>query len=113
MSVKNMVETLICPCCGRSFNPIRETQKYCSSHCQKRAAQLRYVERQKLIPKEPKEKPVLRKYCLWCGEIFETTTTQKLFCSGKCARKCWRDENKEKVRELMKKYRMKKKGDKE
>lgn len=69
-----------CQHCGKLFwRPNAFRMKYCSPECQLAARTL-------ARPKE--EKPastVYKRVCAWCGEEFETTFPNKIYCGSECS----------------------------
>ena len=61
----------ICATCGKPFDALINKEKYCSEKCAKHK-------------KYYKPKPMLRKICINCKEIFMTRRINKKFCSNLC-----------------------------
>lgn len=74
----------VCQYCGEQFwKPDAFRKKYCSKQCELAARHDKAVERKKNLP--PVATPtVYHRECLWCGEKFETTYPNKIYCSQKC-----------------------------
>ena len=74
-----------CQYCGQPFwKPDAFRKKYCSKECQSAARHDEAVDRHKNLPPPP-EPEVYQRKCLWCGETFETTYPNKLYCSPTCS----------------------------
>lgn len=66
-----------CTVCGKEFESIKTTKKYCSTECMNEARRIKYAEQKKKekelgIQKEKKEMP--EKKCLLCGKSFRPKT---------------------------------------
>ena len=66
----------ICVICGKEFDAIKSTKKYCSKECNNMARKIRYAER------KPSKKTIQEKVnncpereCLICGKIFKPKTS--------------------------------------
>lgn len=68
---------VICGHCSIEFSQKRQTQKYCSSKCYRRAKKLRSMKRSP-------GKPWYNGVCEYCGGTFVAWHRQK-FCSHKCS----------------------------
>lgn len=70
----------VCQHCGKLFwRPNAFRMKYCSPEC-------RYAARTLARPKE--ETPastVYKRVCAWCGDEFETTFPNKIYCGSECS----------------------------
>lgn len=65
----------ICVVCGKEFDAIKSTKKYCSIDCQNAARRQRYHETKKEItPIEQRANNCKEKKCLICGKIFKPKT---------------------------------------
>lgn len=65
----------ICAVCGKEFEAIRSTKKYCSQECNNKARRIRYAEN-KSKPKTIYEKAnnCPKRQCLICGKVFKPKT---------------------------------------
>lgn len=66
----------ICIICGKEFDAIRSTKKYCSQECNNKARRIRYAEHKpdsKLSSSE-KVNNCSERSCLICGKIFKPKT---------------------------------------
>ena len=66
-----------CVICGKEFESIKTTKKYCSKECMNEARRINYAQQKQKemesgIIKEKKEMP--EKQCLLCGKIFRPKT---------------------------------------
>ena len=69
----------ICQYCGKSFwKDSAYRMKYCSVECSRQAF------REAHPKKTLREKQRFTKVCAWCGTVFETTKSQKIYCSHDC-----------------------------
>ena len=57
----------ICIVCGKEFEAIKTTKKYCSQECSNAMRRKKYAEKEK-VKKEPKQ--MAEKKCLLCEKIF-------------------------------------------
>lgn len=64
-----------CEVCGRKFTPYRNTSKYCSDKCRKKAIARFHARRRNVEEK---------KKCLNCGKEFVTVLTHKVYCCEEC-----------------------------
>ena len=65
----------ICVVCGKEFEAIKSTKKYCSDECRNAARRQRYQENKKdLIPLEKRTNNCPEKECLICGQKFKPKT---------------------------------------
>jgi predicted nucleic acid-binding Zn ribbon protein len=87
------------PClyCEHTFL-INKQKRYCSEECRNKARDYR------------RRKPKDEKTCLACGSTFLNGRTDKKYCSEKCGNRFrgfkWDNNNKEKLKELRKAYRL-------
>lgn len=74
-----------CPICGKLFLRSRRTQLYCSTECRNKRNEEAYK----------KGRQVYAKKCLWCGKVFTTMDSRKVYHSHGCYKKAkiWRDKN--------------------
>lgn len=64
-----------CIICGKEFEAIKSTKKYCSQECMNEARKIRYHERKKdPIPLEQRANNCPEKECLLCGKLFKPKT---------------------------------------
>ena len=65
----------ICVICGKEFDAIKSTKKYCSQECNNKARRIRYAE-QKSDPKPISQRAnsCPERPCLICGKIFKPKT---------------------------------------
>lgn len=65
----------ICVICGKEFEAIKSTKKYCSQDCANEARRIRYNERKKdPIPFDQRANNCPEKECLICGKKFKPKT---------------------------------------
>lgn len=64
---------VICVVCGKEFESIKSTKKYCSDNCRNEARRIKYAEQQVLKEKKP-PKQMGEKQCLICGKVFRPKT---------------------------------------
>lgn len=68
-----------CQHCGKPFwRPNAFRMKYCSSKCQSAAHALAHPKKEKRVS------TVYKRICAWCGETFETTLPNKIYCCSEC-----------------------------
>lgn len=80
---------VICPICGKKFEPKRASQRFCSRICQRKAYRM-----------QKERKPldscglVLRRFtCVRCGTVVNVTDSadrRTKFCSSRCERLYWK-----------------------
>ena len=74
----------ICIICGKEFDAIKSTKKYCSNQCANLARRIRYAEQKKQPkPLDQRNNNCPEKECLICGQIFKPKTAaanQRLCC---------------------------------
>lgn len=79
-----MIAEKKCEICGKAFQPMRKTQKYCSQEC-RHAADLA-KKREKYGPTFLSLSESERTYqCLVCGKSFIAKQPQQKYCSKSCA----------------------------
>lgn len=61
----------ICVVCGKEFEAIKSTKKYCSKDCENRMRREKYAAKQLLKKDLPKENHMAFKNCLLCGKSFQ------------------------------------------
>ena len=70
----------ICQHCGKPFwRPNAFRMKFCSPECQSAARALARSRKEKSAP------TVYKRICAWCGESFETTYPNKIYCNRECS----------------------------
>lgn len=84
-----MEDCVICPICGKKFEPKRASQRFCSRICQRKAYRM-----------QKERKPldscglVLRRFtCVRCGTVVNVTDSadrRTKFCSSRCERLYWK-----------------------
>ena len=65
----------ICVICGKEFDAIKSTKKYCSQECSNKARRIRYAEQKsnhKSISEKTNNCP--ERACLICGKVFKPKT---------------------------------------
>lgn len=73
-----------CQHCGNLFwRPNAFRMKYCGNECKAAARRDEALERHKNVPL-PSMPIIYHRKCLWCDEPFETTYTNKLYCTPEC-----------------------------
>ena len=78
--------TKICKVCGKSFEPKRSNQVYCSKEC--------YLKHKRWYSRvyHDKRKKALKRICLWCKKEFSPVGKEK-YCSEECKRKAQNQRN--------------------
>lgn len=71
---RHFLDDKVCPICGKTFHPKRESAIYCSWEC--------FCETR---PVTVKEKPEF-KICKWCGKEFKPIHYGCVYCSDECRR---------------------------
>lgn len=65
----------ICTVCGKEFEAIKSTKKYCSKECNNQARRIRYAQIKKdPVPLSERTNNCPEKACLICGKIFKPKT---------------------------------------
>ena len=64
----------ICVICGKEFEAIKSTKKYCSKDCENKMRREKYAAQQLLKKDLPKENHMAFKECLLCGKSFQPKT---------------------------------------
>ena len=67
---------MLCPGCGRMFEPYRSFQRYCSDRCR--------VKVEKRRPSRYKKKAIVARVCKNCGQEFKTSDDKRHYCSNAC-----------------------------
>lgn len=62
-----------CTVCGKEFDALKSTAKYCSKECMNKARRIRVAE-EKNNPKKRNENGMTEKICLLCGKPFSPKT---------------------------------------
>lgn len=78
-SRENRKKYYTCEHCGQQFwRPNAFRMKYCSEECQRQAFALEHPKMEKPLP------TVYTRECAWCGEPFETTSSNRIYCGDDC-----------------------------
>lgn len=85
-TAENNQITVQCVICGKIFNSLRTTKKYCSKECENASRRLKWKNRKK-VDREQKLMP--EKVCLLCGSIFRPKN--KSANSRSCCYNCMPD----------------------
>lgn len=79
--------TIKCKCsvCGKEFDALKSTAKYCSKACANEARRARIAE-EKIHPKKRNENGMAEKICLLCGKAFspKTAAANNRSCCYEC-----------------------------
>lgn len=75
-----------CVICGKNFEAIKSTKKYCSNECTNAARRIRYAETKKNKTLKEKQNNCKEKYCLICEKIFKpkTPSANQRSCCYEC-----------------------------
>ena len=74
---RHFLDDKVCPICGKTFHPKRESAIYCSWECFSETRQKAVVETQET------------KVCKWCGKEFKPIYHgAEKYCSDECRRRC-------------------------
>ena len=76
------METTNCARCGMPFVKNAHNQRYCSAECSYQVMLNKYHYKRECT----RENRTLKKVCPWCGNEFETTNVQKIYCGPECKR---------------------------
>lgn len=63
-----------CIVCGKEFEAIKSTKKYCSKECTYKMRRIRWHENHIPVPREQRKNNCPKKKCLICGKIFQPKT---------------------------------------
>lgn len=64
----------ICIVCGKEFEAIRSTKKYCSKECENQRRREKYIQQKEDRKNTPQENHMPYKQCLLCGKSFQPKT---------------------------------------
>ena len=77
-----------CKFCGKEFEAIRRSAKYCGESCRNKATYRRNHQRE------------IQRTCEICGKEFQTTKGYQKYCSKECSEQAW----KQNMSDIMKRY---------
>ena len=64
----------ICVVCGKEFEAIKTTKKYCSKNCENEMRRIKYAQKSKESSNKSKINKMAFKQCLLCGKNFQPKT---------------------------------------